>query len=267
MVRGHCLVVGLVMLAGLAASLAGGCSGQYEMAASDQLVPAGAQAPAAARLTRQEFWVYRRPIRQSPVRFWMDDQPQRAAFTDRKGYAAVNVPAPAQEGAYPLVIAYQDTDGDEVWVQRTAYVWPAEAQLAAVDLDQIDLRKPGDWPGALGELAKQARLVYLTSRSAEQTPQLHARLQQAGLPDGPILLWDTRSLNDAAALLTQLRGQFPNLGAGVGKGRSARVFEQSDLQVRTLESLKPEPAAAPGATAEPAGAPTTAQPATGEPSP
>ena len=246
MVRVHNRSIGTIFRAawGLGV-LAGGCGGQYHLTAADQLAVAGGQAATVARLTRQEFWLLRRSVKQAPLRFYVDDQPQRAAFTDRKGYAAANVPVPQDPGVYQMVLAYQDLYGEEIWVQAPTYVWPEQANLAAVDLDAIDLDDAAAVAG-LCDLAQQANIVYLATQSAAKASQQHGWLQRAGLPDGPILHWNKRKPDQAIGQLAQVKSLFSGLSVGVGDRRSVTLFEQAHLEARRLSRpAPPSPASAP----------------------
>ena len=255
MARVHNRCSRLILCAGWALAMIGlGCSGKYEIAAADQLAPAGQQAQAVARIRHQEFWLLHRSVKEMPLRFYVDDQPQRAAITDRKGYAAANVPVPAEPGVYPMVIAYQDLFGQEAWTQVPTHVWPADAQVTMVDLDGLKLADASGQVAGLSALAQSSKLIYLSTDSPRDYAQWHVKLESVGAPDGPIVPWNKGKPAQVAAQLESLRGIYPNARTGVGDVKSAALFEQAGLQAQTLDWLAQQapPATQPPQQAEPA---------------
>ncbi|MCD6303536.1 MAG: hypothetical protein J7M21_01070, partial [Planctomycetes bacterium] len=178
------------MLASLAH--AAGCGGYYIVTVPDQLAPAGGQARTVIRLQRNDFFVLAVPVKQAAVRLRIDDCPERAAYTDKLGYAGTTLPVPDRPGRFEVTVRHLDPWGDEVEAAGRAYVRDPNRPAIAVDMDCL----PGLWSGssdqaarALRRLAVGADLLYLTRRPVRRQRQDHRTLTKAGYPDGPILAW------------------------------------------------------------------------------
>jgi len=246
---------------GVLAAALGGCGGQYILTVPDQLAPAGGQTAAVIRLQRNDFFVLSLPVKSAPVRFRVDDGPERAAYTDDLGYAGAMMPAPAATGLYTLDIAHLDKWGDEVTGKGAFYVWDPNAPAVAVDMDCLPGLLLGSARGAaaaIGRLATGGNVLYLTRRAARELGDAHRRLRRAGYPEGPILTWqrenwhivyedrfglrikmprvvvETRLVNSLPAV----RQTFTGLQAGVcDSALAARAFERAGLKVLRLGEL------------------------------
>jgi hypothetical protein len=202
-----------------------GCSGQYYLTAPDQLAPAGGSATAVVRIQRHEFMGIALAVKNAPLRLWVTDQPLRAAFADKKGYAGAVVPVPDKEGLYSLTVATQDIRGDEFSKDFPTYVWPASQPIVVVDLECVPLgpKAPAAVGEALNRLAKNANIVYFTSRDVNDYPRVHEQLQGNHLPDGPVLPWRKSDWINTALVsqLPQMRQQFSAVNIGICSSAAA----------------------------------------------
>ncbi len=175
----------------LAAMLCG-CGGQYILTAPDQYAPAGGEAEAVLRLERNDFFVLSLPVKELPLRMWVDDGPQRAAYTDKLGYFAAAVPVPDSPGRYTLQVHLQDREGEELSGSAPVYVWDESVEVVAVELAALPMS--GDAAAAaasaMTRLGEDARFAYMTREPVSVHDRLHEQLTAAGYPDGPILLWE-----------------------------------------------------------------------------
>lgn len=177
----------------LVVSLASGCSGRYTVTAPDQLGPAGGEVVAVVRLERSEFSVVDQPVRGGAVRLRVADGPERGTFTDDIGYAAAPVPLPAEPGRYRMSIDHMDSrEGIDVAAQVPVYVWDPKRPVVAVDFDCLPDYHAGAFKpavAAMTTIARRANILYLTRDPVSMHESIHDWLEQAGYPDGPILLW------------------------------------------------------------------------------
>ena len=233
----------------LGAAIICGCEGQYILTVPDQVVPVGSDAPVVVRVQRYEFASWRMSIEGEPMRFRIADGLERCAFSDELGFAAATTPAPQKPGKYDLLVALQDKQGDEAAIRAPAFVWPADAPVAAVDLDSLP--GPGrQWAPqareAVVRLAKTLRIVYVTRISPYEHASLRAKVSECRYPDGPILVWRAKYRHFArtgplrfpklvtearmVADLSFLRKRFKNLTLGVStSSESARAFRAAGL--------------------------------------
>ena len=233
----------------LGAAIICGCEGQYILTVPDQVVPVGSDAPVVVRVQRYEFASWRMSIEGEPMRFRIADGLERCAFSDELGFAAATTPAPQKPGKYDLLVALQDKQGDEAAIRAPAFVWPADAPVAAVDLDSLP--GPGrQWAPqareAVVRLAKTLRIVCVTRISPYEHASLRAKVSECRYPDGPILVWRAKYRHFArtgplrfpklvtearmVADLSFLRKRFKNLTLGVSTSSdSARAFRAAGL--------------------------------------
>ncbi len=231
-----------------------GCGGQYILTVPDQVANPGGQAVAVARLQRNDFFVLAPPIQDAAIRFRIDGQIERAAYTDRLGYAGASVSVPGQEGLYTLEVHHMDREGDQAHATAATYVWKAQTPAVAVDLDALDLNSPSATEAARQALqklaARPAHVIYLTDRRINRHPAIHQRLAGLGLPDGPVLLWQREfwhvtylrgwipTVKIETRLVSQLSGlkqTLPRLQAGIAASDAAcRAFLAADLKCITL---------------------------------
>ena len=248
------LIVSLMLSLALA-----GCGGQYILTVPDQVAQTGGQTVVVARLQRNDFFVLAPPIEGAALRLRVHEQGERAAYTDRLGYAGAAVPVPAQEGLYTLRIDHMDSEGDEAAATAPVYVWNAQTPVAAVDLDALDTdsAQPGEAArAALQKLAaRPVRIVYLTHRRINRHAEIHRRLAELNLPDGPVLLWQREfwhisyvpglipgikipTVKIETRLVSQLSGlkqTLPKLQAGIaGSDAACRAFLAAGLKCITL---------------------------------
>ncbi len=243
----------LIALLTLSLALAG-CGGQFILTVPDQVAPAGGQAVVVVRLQRNDFFVLAPPIEGAAIRFRVEGQDDRAAYTDRLGYAGASVPVGDQVGVHPLSVDHLDREGDQAHARVSAYVWNAQAPAVAVDLDALDLdaSQPSDAARqALQKLAaRPANILYLTDRRISRHAEIHRRLAQHNLPDGPVLLWQRESWHVSyvrgwipvvkveTRLVSQLAGlreTLPRLQLGIAASNPAcRAFLAAGLKCVTL---------------------------------
>lgn len=232
----------------LAASL-GGCSGRYILTAGDQVAPVGGQAMTVARLQRNEFWFYSPPVEDALIRFRIADGQERAAYTDKLGYAGTTVPVPGMPGRFPMTIDLQDRRGDEAREAVPVYVWEPNAPVIAVDLDCLPARtspQADSAARALWRLAERGNICYLTRRPVRRHARAHKSLARRNCPDGPVLLWqrerwhvvrgrwrlprlvvETRLVSE----LPELRRRFPGLAIGIcDAALAAKAFAQAGIR-------------------------------------
>jgi hypothetical protein len=200
---------------------AGGCGGQYTLTVGDHVGAAGGEAPVVARLQRNDFFVLNLASPDVLLRFHLDDEGPRAAYTDKRGYAGTTLVVPAQAGCRPLRVDLLDVEGREVTVEGRLYALDADRPVVAVALDDLP---PRDSPEAkvaaeaLRTLAGQAAIVYLTREPVRRQPRLHSRLARRDLPDGAILPWqrqrwhvDRTGRIPKVVIETRLVSQLPEL--------------------------------------------------------
>jgi hypothetical protein len=181
----------LVLAAGLLAVACGGCGGHYILTAPDHVAAAGEEAPVVVRLQRNDFFVLAPAVRNAAMRLKIGQQPMRAAFTDKLGYAGAAVPAPSEPGRHELSVKHLDKEGDEVRGSGAVWVIDPATVAVAVDLDALPTR--GDdaeaAAAALTKLAEDRALLYFTREDADEQEDLHEELAEEGYPQGPILMW------------------------------------------------------------------------------
>ncbi|MGC9454129.1 MAG: hypothetical protein ACP5HU_04630 [Phycisphaerae bacterium] len=227
----------------LTVSLAG-CGGRYILTAPQQVAPAGGHVRAIVRLQRHEFLRLAPSVEEALLRFSAGDGAVRAAYTDEDGYAAANVPAPAEPGRYALTIRHQDDLGEQFTESVPLFVWSGDATIVAVDADSLD-----DDPQAaeaLSRIAEDARVLYMTQADISDHRQIGERLVSDGYPDGPVLLWQRRRWrltegkwripkiefeDRLVSRLAELREDFPQLSYGICSGsRPAAAFAKAGLE-------------------------------------
>ncbi len=227
-----------------------GCGGYYTLTAGDHVAATGEEAPIVVRLQRNDFFVLNLAVKQAAMRFQAADGPQRAAYTDKLGYAGTTVPAPVEPGRYTLRVDHMDFEGEEVAAETALYVWPADVPLLAVEADTLP--EDGDDQlqearQALEEVTQHASVVYLTRDGPDKHEELHQQLTDAGYPDGPILLWQRQRWhivrggrwnwprvvveNRLISQLLELRKRFPNLSQGICTSKlAAKAFAEAGLR-------------------------------------
>ncbi len=243
----------LIVLLTLSLALAG-CGGQFILTVPDQVAPARGQAVVVVRLQRNDFFVLAPPIEGAAIRFRVEDQDDRAAYTDRLGYAGASVPVGDQVGVYPLHVDHLDREGDQAHATASAYVWNAQTPAVAVDLHALGLdgSQPSDAAcQALQKLAaRPANILYLTDRRITRHAEIHRRLAEHNLPDGPVLLWQRESWHISyvrgwiptvkieTRLVSQLAGlkdTLPKLQVGIAASDAAcRAFLAAGLKCVTV---------------------------------
>lgn len=239
----------MTLLSGLASLMLAGCGGQFSLYAPDPVAPAGQEAPMVVRLQRADLFNVPMSVRDTCIRFQATEGEQ-AAFTDKEGYAGVALRAPPRPGNYPLRVAVQAKEGEEVTHQGRFYVWAKERTAIAVDLDALPTYaslQAGAARSALARVAAKANIVYLTLKPVSEHPLAHRKLVQCGYPDGPILLWESRRWEIVSqggmripqilwegklvSQLPLLRDQFPGLNAGIStSARAAEAFHEAKLR-------------------------------------
>jgi hypothetical protein len=247
--------------------LLNGCGGYYILTVPDQVAPAGGAAPAVVRLQRNDFFVLAIPEEQSLMVMSAAGGPQRGAYTDKEGYAGTTVPVPDEPGRYEMTVFHTDREGEEVRATAPVYVWPADAPIAAVDLDGLPWHggKKDEAAGALNALAAERRILYMTRESVAAHARLHDDLAAAGYPDGPVLVWRRQYwhvedpdrwkaprilvTSTMVSQLAEMRRTFANLDVGVCTSRlAARGFAEANLNCAVVGRARARPEdVAPGA--------------------
>lgn len=197
-------------------TLLGGCGGKKVITVPQNVAPAGGDFPAVVRLERYEFAFVKLPVKNGSIRFQVAQAPVRAAYTDKKGYAAACVPVPAEPGCYGLHVQHQGADGDERAVIAAVHVWKADEKIVAVDADHLPTGGARSAPAvaAVEALSAQGRVLYLSRCDIDRQTALNRRLCGAGYPNGPIIAW-SGSASKASAELAGLRKTFPNFKMGL----------------------------------------------------
>jgi hypothetical protein len=236
----------LLILVAAMAHLAG-CQGQYTFTIPEQVAPAGASAIVVARLQKSEFAMISPPAKNMCVRFTIEDGPLSAAYTDDRGYAAVNVQVPQAPGRYHVVAEIMDKDGREASAFSPVYVLDKRPPCVAIDLaclEGLDKNELAQAQQALAGIAQKANIIYFTDSPAGQAFR-HERLKAAGFPDGAILQWQRQfwhttkqgSINMLIAedrMVSQLpilRQMLPNLRLGITNScLPAQAFTKADMR-------------------------------------
>ena len=241
--------------------VAGGCSGNYILTVPDQLAPAGGEATAVIRVQRNEFAGYPKAVKDSAIRFQVDGNELRAAYTDKKGYAGAAVPVGNKLGKFYLHVQHLDRTGVDAEAWAPCYVWDPQEYLVAVDLDGLPTGASAkDAAAAVSRVAKSAHVVYFTHEDVDEHGELRRRLEQSGYPDGPVLKWQQEGWHVArtklnvpylvieprlVSTLSPLRKQFPNFTAGIcTRPLAAKAFAQAGLKVTVVGNAKADPSAA-----------------------
>lgn len=234
----------------------GGCGGHYILTVPDQIAPAGGDATTVVRLQRNDFFVLSLPVKDAPIRFRVAEGKERAAHSDKLGYAGTTVSVPATVGRHVLNVDLQDR-GDEIHTEAPVYVWDPDRPILAVDLDtlpqiwaeEIDQARP-----ALQSLAGRMNILYVTRRPVSEHAAAHEMLAGLKYPDGPVLLWqrerwhivrsgwrlpkiviETRMVSQ----LAELRKTFKNLETGLCTGwLAARGFAGAGMRCVIVGSAK-----------------------------
>ncbi|MGA2266473.1 MAG: hypothetical protein ABSH10_08605 [Phycisphaerae bacterium] len=235
-----------------------GCSGGYVLTAPDSLASTDGPVQAVVRLQWKELPWVTPPAQAAPLRFQVADGPLRSARTDKNGCASVALPAPKTAGEYPLTVALQDIEGREESWELRAFVWDPDRIVIAVDLDAVPLggREIIEARTALLRLAGQAHILYLSDDPVWRFPALHAAMEAAGLPEGPILPWreerwweeDWRKKNwrekgwwrsQIVSPLDELRREFPKLQVGIaGSELAVQAFDSAGMKCLLVRSTK-----------------------------
>jgi hypothetical protein len=244
-----------IVAVSLAVGLAG-CGGHYVLSAPDQVAPAGQDAPIVIRLQRNDFFVMDMAWEDAPIRFRINQGPQRAAYTDEEGYAGTLVPAPAEPGRHVLSIDYKDLDGQDVFGQAAVFVFNPSLPMVAVDFESLKL---DDWwqpdseaAEALRKIATVADIVYLTRWDVDKHQRAYELLRVANCPIGPLLRWERRrykvvpgrfgmpKLEFGAHLVSQLDAlmeTFPGLAVGITNSPlSATAFAEAGLRTYMVDA-------------------------------
>jgi hypothetical protein len=229
----------------------GGCGGHYTLTVPDHVAAVGSEAPMVVRLQRNDFFVLDLPVPDALMRMRIGDGIERAAYTDKLGYAGTTVPAPKLGGRYPLRVDHMDHEGEEISSAARVFVWDPKQEAIAIDADSLP--PPGREEAqaarlALEHLAGRANLAYFTRKDVHDHAKLRERLTEAGYPDGAILLWQRERWHIVrngrfrlprvvvesrlVSQLSELRKDFPDLSVGVCASElAAKAFAAAEMQV------------------------------------
>lgn len=198
-----------------------GCGGDYKLTVPDLVTPTSKGVVVVARLQRNDFWIIDLSMKESALRFRLEEGQERSAHTDKLGYAAVRLGTGPVAGTYHVTVSLQDTQGDEAQTIAPVYVWTPDSALVAVDLDSLPVRrvgaKPWEFPKwlqwkkkdpakdarlkdawdadvvsasqAISHIAAGANVIYLTRKSSVSYDDCRKILKANGYPDGPVLRW------------------------------------------------------------------------------
>jgi len=241
----------LLVAGGLCCQVVGGCGGYYTVVAGDHIAATDAEAPAVVRLLRNDFFVLNLAVKKALIRFGMEGEAERAAYTDNLGYAGAMIKAGGRPGRQVLMLKHTDLDGDEIAAEAAVYVFDPARPAIVVALDDLPMSKSYDAKAAqafMKSVADRQNVIYLTRRPIGQHEYLHSKLLGYGYPDGPILLWqrerwhivrdgkyriprvvvETRLISR----LPELRKALPNLRTGIcGSLVAAKAFQGADLKI------------------------------------
>ena len=231
------------------AALAGGCGGEYIVTAPDAVALPGQTAAVVVRLRRSELWKYAPPSRQASITASLG-RVVRAARTDKHGYAAVGVPAPARPGQYQVALSHQDLWGDTATGAATLYVLDPNFPVAAVDLDSLPGgKKARAAAAALERIAARVQIIYVTRRYAGRPQRADRALLRGGYPDSAVVpLGRLRAWYDmrwwkqrADPALAALRRRLPGLKWGISaEDDEAEIFLRAALTVLAVGKFKVE---------------------------
>ncbi len=227
-----------------------GCGGGYILTAPDTPALAGGVAPVVVRLQMREFWVYWPPVDRAPLTFRQVGQPLRCARTDKKGYAAVVLPAPHEAGRAEVTIHLQDALGDTADGSTSIYALPADRPIIVVDMDSLPAEK-AEVAAAADVLTKAAAttgIIYLSERLGASPSLAHRLLKEMGCPDGPVVPWKPAGRRfrlpwhkRGPGMLAGLKDRMPKLWAGISADPVAgRRFRQAGLKVLLVGSIPVE---------------------------
>ena len=225
----------------------GGCGGEYIITAPDVAALPGEQAPAVVRLQRREFWLYCPPIADAAIMFRSADGALRCARTDKAGYAAVGIDAPDQPGLYAVALHHQDSLGYTASGTMSLSVLSADKPVVAVDVDSLPAggRKRDLAAEALGRIAREAQIVYLTHRNAGSPAKARERLKGLDCPAGAILPWRPQPKwhqrlpwrRRGGSALAALRQRFGKLQWAVTADADvAREFDKAGIRPLVVEA-------------------------------
>jgi len=235
------------MCAFLTAAMLGGCGGELILTAPDAVGLPGEPAVTVVRVQRREIWRYAPPAEGAAVTARIGPDMLRSGRTDSSGYAAVALPAPRQPGRNEVKISHQDLWGDEATAVAFLYVMDPDRPVLAVDMDSLPTGKAGgEAVGALACLAEEAQILYVSQEKAGDPHGAHAKLDAAGLPDGPVIPWIKSSRwkdalpwrKDSMPSLAALRGRLPRMSWAVAaEDDEAEEFLRSGLSVLAVGSF------------------------------
>jgi hypothetical protein len=225
-----------------------GCGGYYILTVPDHVAPNGGEAAAIVRLQRNDAFILSPAVRGAAMRFYVPGSAERAAYTDKLGYAGTTVAVPKKPGRYTFRTEHLDYEGEEIAGEGPLYVWDPQRRAVAVDLDALPMSAGGgdSASAALRRVGEEANVVYLTRRSTRHHGGLHDQLNAVGYPDGPILMWQRQRWHIVkgrfniprivvesrlVSQLPHLRETFPGLTVGIcDSGLAARAFAGAELR-------------------------------------
>lgn len=226
--------------------LLGGCGGEFQLMAPDQLAAAGSRSDTVLRLMRNEFGGLMLPLKEAPLQVRVGEGPLVSARTDPKGYAAMSVPVGEQPGLFHLKVYLLDNKGREFTRYVPVYIMDPKMAVVAVDFDAVrDPKNIGVVREALERIASNAYIVYFTDESVARHGMLHVHLRQARLPDGAIVGWEQQAWHISGegihrrlviedrmvSPLAYLRAKFPQMRWGLaGSPVAARAFLESGMK-------------------------------------
>lgn len=227
----------------------GGCGGYYIMTVPDQVSRSGGQVVPVARLQRNDFFILAVEVKKTPLVFRIDKGQERAAYTDNMGYAGVQLDVPHSPGKYNLNVLLQDFEGEVVQQNVPVFVFDPSEPVVAVELDCLPNEGSlysDEVAAAMRSIARRANIIYLTRRDPSTQAAAHEWFKRAGLPDGPVLLWQRQRWHIVRegrfnlpriviesrldSQLDSLKEVFPNFTTGICQSNLAgKAFREAGL--------------------------------------
>ena len=231
---------------------AAGCQAPV-LTMDDAVVMRGAKTRLAACVEQQPILWLSKDVEDTPVRFYVDDQPVGEAKTNGDGVAAIERKLDPSLKRYEARVfaGFQELQG-----AGRVFVWDRERVILAVDIDHTIaqteykglLAKNGEDDSdavknsvpALNTLARDFNIVYVTSRPRLLIDKTRAWLAEKGSPAGPVItsvrIRDLiRPEGFKAETLHALRKDWPTLLIGIGNRPSdADAYGENDMLALVL---------------------------------
>lgn len=196
-----------------------------------------------------------RPIRGADVSFFMNGDSLGTAQTSREGEAVLRCLTP-RAGDYSIEIKFHGGKAyDSGESSFSLFVRDSKASFLVVDLEAIASLDPETSrarPGAallLRRLVSSAgsTVLYLTSQETSAAEETRQWMASAGLPPGPLFLWDSIAFPLSAqrcklAFLNRLKKSWTNVEGGIaGRVEDSEVFRTCGIRPILVAPQEPKP--------------------------